>query len=119
MPKTCYTHLSGEDRETLSLGLAHGHSFRTIATVLGRASSAVSRDHARNAMSGPYRASTAHTCGPLAVAVRPDTPGPGLFARTDYRAPHLRSQLGHATGGLYAIVSSFTRCTWNLKPPRE
>ena len=25
--------------------------------------------------------------------------------------------LGHATGGVYATASSFTRCTWNLKPP--
>lgn len=61
MPKKCYTHLSVEERETLSLGLAQGHSLRTMATVLGRAPSTVSREHARNAMSGPYRASTAHT----------------------------------------------------------
>ena len=29
--------MSAEDRETLSLGLAHGHSLRTMASVLGRA----------------------------------------------------------------------------------
>jgi hypothetical protein len=34
MLKKFYTHLSAEDRETL--GLAHGHSLRTMATVLGR-----------------------------------------------------------------------------------
>src|SRR5512141_3106256 len=31
MLKQCYTHLSAEDRETLSLGLTHGHSLRTPA----------------------------------------------------------------------------------------
>jgi transposase, IS30 family len=62
MPTTSYTHLSAEQRETLSLGLAHGHSLRTMARVLGRAPSTVSREHARNAARGrPYRACTAHT----------------------------------------------------------
>jgi hypothetical protein len=37
MPKQSYTLLSAEDRETLSLGLTHGHSLRTMARVLGRA----------------------------------------------------------------------------------
>ena len=56
-PKPCYTHLSAEDRETLSLGLTHGHSRRTMARVLGRASSTVSRESARNTTRGrPYRA---------------------------------------------------------------
>lgn len=62
MPTKCYTHLSAEERETLSLGLAHGHSLRTMASVLGRAPSTVSRESARNATRGrPYRACTAHT----------------------------------------------------------
>ena len=60
MRKQYYTHLSAEDRETLSLGLAHSHSLRTIATVLGRAPSTVSRESARNTTRGrPYRACTA------------------------------------------------------------
>jgi IS30 family transposase len=42
--------MSAEDRETLSLGLAHGHSLRTMATVLGRAPSALSRERARTAV---------------------------------------------------------------------
>jgi hypothetical protein len=29
----CYTHMSIEERETLSLGLALGHSLRAMATV--------------------------------------------------------------------------------------
>jgi len=37
MPKICYRHMRVEERETLSLGLAHGHSLRTMASVLGRA----------------------------------------------------------------------------------
>ena len=66
MPKNCYTHMSAEDRETLCLGLTHGHSLRTMARVLGRAPSTVSRESTRNTTRGrPYRACTAHT---LAVA---------------------------------------------------
>jgi len=62
MNKKCYTHLSHEERETLSVGLAQGHSIRTMATVLGRAPSTLSRESARNATKGhPYRACTAHT----------------------------------------------------------
>ena len=96
MPKKCYTHLSAEDRETLSLGLTHGHSLRMMARVLGRAPSTVSRESARNTTRGrPYRACTAQvqacrqsrsatatsqTPGSLAVAVCPDTADSGLLA---------------------------------------
>ena len=60
MRKKCYTHLSAEDRETLSLGLAHGHSLRAMARVLGCAPSTLSRESARNSTRGrPYRACTA------------------------------------------------------------
>jgi len=60
MPKQCYIHLSAEDRETLSLGLTYGHSLRTMARVLGRAPSTVSRELAWNITRGrPYRACTA------------------------------------------------------------
>jgi IS30 family transposase len=59
-PKQCYTHLSADERETLSLGLTHGHSLRMMARVLGRAPSTVSREVARNTTRGrPYRACTA------------------------------------------------------------
>ena len=44
-----YTHMRVEERETLSLGLAQGQSLRTMATVLGRAPSTVSREQARKA----------------------------------------------------------------------
>jgi len=57
-----YRHMSPEERETLSLGLARGHSLRTMARVLGRAPSTVSRESARNTTrAAPYRASTAQT----------------------------------------------------------
>jgi len=57
-----YRHMSAEDRETLSLGLAYGQSLRTMASVLGRAPSTVSRELARNVTRGrPYRACTAYT----------------------------------------------------------
>ena len=39
-----YRHMNAEDRETLSLGLAHGHSLRMMAQMLGRAPSIVSRE---------------------------------------------------------------------------
>ena len=62
MPTTCYTPLSAEDRETLSLGLAHGHSLRRMASVLGRSPRTISRESARNSTRGrPYRACTAQT----------------------------------------------------------
>ena len=57
-----YRHMSAEERETLSLGLTHGHSLRMMATVLGRAPSTVSRELGRNTTRGhPYRACTAQT----------------------------------------------------------
>ena len=62
MSTRSYRHMTAEERETLSLGLAHGHSLRAMARVLGRAPSTVSRESARNATRGrPYRACTAHT----------------------------------------------------------
>lgn len=62
MRTTSYRHLSAEERETLSLGLAQGHSLRAMAAVLGRPPSTVSREVARNVTRGqPYRACTAHT----------------------------------------------------------
>ena len=60
--------MSAEDRETLSLGLAHGHSLRMMAKVLGRAPSTVSRELTRNAVrSRPNRACTAHTLATVRV----------------------------------------------------
>jgi len=62
MPTRSYRHLSAEERETVSLGLAQGHSLRELARRLGRSPSTVSREVARNVTRGrPYRACTAHT----------------------------------------------------------
>ena len=66
MNTTGYTHLSPEERATLSLGLAQGHSLRMMARVLGRAPSTLSRECARNTTPDrPYRACSAQ---PQAVA---------------------------------------------------
>lgn len=66
--------MSAEERETLSLGLAHGQSLRTMARVLGRAPSTVSREYARHTTRGrPYRACTAQTQA-AARARRPRRP---------------------------------------------
>ncbi len=47
--------MRAEESETLSLGLAHGHSLRTMAGVLGRAPSTVNRESAHNTTRGhPY-----------------------------------------------------------------
>jgi len=55
-----YRHLTTEERETVSLGLAHGHSLRAMARLLGRAPSTLSREVARHTTrGGPYRACTA------------------------------------------------------------
>ena len=56
-----YHHMSAEERENLSLGLARGHSVRAMAAVLRRAPGTVSRELARNAMHAPYGACTAQT----------------------------------------------------------
>ena len=62
MKKKTYTHLSFEERETLSFGLAQGQSLRTMATVLGRPLSTLSRERTRNTpRNGSYRACTAQT----------------------------------------------------------
>ena len=60
MSKRSSRHMSADERETVSLGLAQGHSLRTMAAVLGRAPSTLSREYARNTTRGhPYRACTA------------------------------------------------------------
>ncbi len=53
MSTRSYRHMSAEDRETLSLGLAHGHSLRMMARVLGRAPSTVSRESHPQLTVGP------------------------------------------------------------------
>lgn len=74
MTTTGSTHLSPEERATLSLGLAQGQSLRMIARVLGRAPSTLSRECARNTPRGqPYRASTAQTQA-VARACQPRRP---------------------------------------------
>ena len=72
MPKQCYTHMRIEERETLSLGLAQGYSLRTMARVLGRAPSTVSRESVRNArgqpLSGLHGAASGGSSGPSTPA---------------------------------------------------
>ena len=59
MPQQCYTHLSAEEREMLSLGLAQGRSLRAMARVLRAGPSTVSREYARNTRGTSYWACTA------------------------------------------------------------
>ncbi|MEP6935565.1 MAG: hypothetical protein ABI988_16780, partial [Nitrospirota bacterium] len=60
MRTSSYRHMRAKGRETLRLGLAHGHSLRARASVVGRAPRPKSRESARKAVRGPYRACTAH-----------------------------------------------------------
>ena len=48
MRTSCYRRLSAEERETLILGLPPRYSLRTMARILGRATSTLSRKVARN-----------------------------------------------------------------------
>ncbi|MBS0184659.1 MAG: helix-turn-helix domain-containing protein [Nitrospira sp.] len=69
-----YRHLSAEERETLSLGLTQGQSLRTIAQILGRTPSLVSREVARNTTQAhPYRTCTAKS-HPTTRAHHPQRP---------------------------------------------
>lgn len=61
MQTKSYTHMSLEERDTLSLGLAQGQSLRMMARVLRRAPSTVSCESKRHTRGHPYRACTAQT----------------------------------------------------------
>ncbi len=62
MRTNSYRHLSADERETMSLGLAQGQSLRTLARLLARSPSTLSREYARTTTRGrPYRACTAQT----------------------------------------------------------
>ena len=62
MRTNSYRHLSADERETMSLGLAQGQSLRRLARFWGRAPSTLSREYARTTTRGrPYRACTAQT----------------------------------------------------------
>jgi len=82
--------MSAEERETVSLGLARGHSLRTMATVLGRAPSTVSRELARNTTRGrPYRASTAQ----IQAEARARQPWRPRKLRAPWLWPYVRTHL--------------------------
>ena len=95
MPKQCYTHLSAEDRETLSLGLAHGHSLRRMASVLGRSPSTISRELLRNAQPAGYASTAARTCA--------------LQRRRQGRAPNKL----HREGILFDVMRHFLGLRWS------
>jgi IS30 family transposase len=59
IPKRAARHLSFEDREEISRGLAAGHSLRQIAEGLGRAPSTISREVKANGGRSRYRAARA------------------------------------------------------------
>ena len=90
MSKNCYTHMSAEERETLSVGLAQGLPLRVMARVLGRAPSTVSREYTRNARGGPYRACTAQRL----AAARARQPRRSRKLLDPWLWQYVRTQLG-------------------------
>jgi IS30 family transposase len=79
MPTRAARHLTLEDREEISRGLAADHSIRAIATRLGRCPSTISREVNTNGGRGRYRASTADRAAierRKATSATPDPPGP-------------------------------------------
>ena len=91
MSNNCYTHMSAEERETLSLGQAQGFSLRAMARVLGRAPSTVSREHARNVRGHPYRACTAQRL----AAARARQPRRARKLLDPWLWQYVRTHLGH------------------------
>jgi transposase-like protein len=59
MPTRAARHLTFEDREEISRGLAAGHSLRRIADRLGRSPSTISREVKANGGRSRYRAAAA------------------------------------------------------------
>ena len=57
----CYKRLTLQEREDIALYLSHGLSYQTIAELLGRAVSTISREDRRNSDRSEYRASLAET----------------------------------------------------------
>lgn len=113
IPTRSSRHLSAEERETLSLRLARGHSLRTMVTVLRRAAYQACTAHTM-ALARAHQPRRPQLLDPYAV-VRQDTPGSGLFARADYRtAPasvscDMSTQLSVKT--IYASLSMLSRGT--------
>ena len=91
MRKNSDTHLRIEDRETRSLGLAQGQSWRMMARVVGRAPRTVSRDAARNGRGHPYRACTAQH----QAAARARHPRRGCQLLDPWLWPYVQTHLGH------------------------
>lgn len=87
-----YRHLTVEEREALSMGLTHGCSLRTMAQILGRAPSTLSRELARNRTSNqPYRACTAQT----QAATRAQQPRRRRKFLNPWLWQYVRTHLGH------------------------
>ena len=80
-----------DERETLSLGLAQGQSLRTMARMLGRVPSTVSREHARNVRGHPYRACTAQRL----AAARARQPRRARKLLDPWLWQYVRTHLGH------------------------
>ena len=91
-----YTHLQPEERMTLASLHQQGYSGRSIAHLLGRSPSTISREIKRNACAGSYASAPAqHMCQQRRVASRP--------------LPKL-----HSASCLWFVVS--TMLTWRWSP---
>lgn len=89
MHTRAYRHLTAEERETLSLGLAHGHSRHAMTRILDRAPSTMSREVAWSTTRGhPYRACTAQRHA-TARAHYPRPPGGIAWANSTSLMTHI------------------------------
>lgn len=122
MAKRTYRHLTLEERETISLGLAQGRTLRELADELKRAPSTLSRECRRNGSTAPggalYWGGRARPPRPVAWRVPDATdghassraptcgtrwggwPASGLVARADCRAPQACVASPHDPPGL-------------------
>jgi IS30 family transposase len=89
MPTRAARHLTLEDREEISRGLAADHSIRAIAGRLGRCPSTISREVNNNGGRGRYRASTADR----AAIERRKRPKPCKLATTPQLAGMVEAKL--------------------------
>ncbi|MEO8340852.1 MAG: helix-turn-helix domain-containing protein [Nitrospirota bacterium] len=92
--------MRADERETLGLGLARGHSLRMMSRVLGRAPGTVSRESARNATRGRhYRTSTAQT----QAAARARQPRRPCKLREPWLWQYVREHLAEGCGRLRRV----------------
>lgn len=105
----CYEHLSSEERGTIMALVSQGQSLRSIADVIGRAPSSVSRELRRN---GFRSAAERGAIGRPTVAGGYDATRAGRRARRLRHKARMARKLDPA-GALWPIVKQHLVCGWS------